>query len=527
MKILNIIGKNFRIISKSKLALVLLVIGPVLLMIIAGVGFSNEGPTNIATAVYLPVENLFTEDFIKELRLKSFIVKKTNFLDDCIDSVKLSKSSICIELEKEDVNFLEIEGVSKEEFEKSGIGFRVNLHSDFSQPRTVWGIIGKVNSVVETFSQRVRVASFLKVKEKFNDVDTSLESQLRKLDLIILELNGVRSNLNYIGALIPNGQERDLVIDNINKISFSVDSLYVIYPIPELALISSQINQVKTELGSGYSSLPESKNAIYVAESSVDHAINRLIDIRGKLDVIRTDNRNLQGVSWDYILHPIPTTYSAISGGDLQGSNTQLNFLDYLFPSLISFFVLFTSVSLSANLVIRERISEAYIRNVMSEAGKLTFIIGNFITVFLIVLAQSIILFFVAIPFLNFSPPKNYSFFLIILSLSIAVFILIGYFLASLSKSREAATIGTISVSLLLIIFSSLITPIESLPPLFKLIFSNSPLVLTESLFRRYLIFESSLYQSSALVFSLVICFVVLFFITYLTIIYMRRRELK
>ena len=57
---------------------------------------------------------------------------------------------------------------------------------------------------------------------------------------------------------------------------------------------------------------------------------------------------------------------------------------DYLYPSLIALIISFVGIILTATVVMKERTSDAFFRNIISPAPDYIFLLGTYITVLLV-----------------------------------------------------------------------------------------------------------------------------------------------
>jgi len=175
LKVISIIKKNFLIIFHSKLSSLILILGPILLIIIIGIGLGGTGLRDINANIYTEEKSEFSDAFIENLRARSFIVEESSSLQQCINDVRTADKNICIELKKSEVAIPKEFNITQEEIRKSGLGYSVILHADFSKQRIVYGIINSVQIAVNDFSSRIREGMSFKLKNSLQDYDDKLE----------------------------------------------------------------------------------------------------------------------------------------------------------------------------------------------------------------------------------------------------------------------------------------------------------------------------------------------------------------
>ena len=494
-KLLSIINKNFLLLLHSKLSSLILIFGPILLVLILGLGLGNSGLKDIQTSIYISEHSTFTENFVDNLKLRGFIISESNSLENCINEVKNSNKNLCIELRKSEISLPSEIQVDKNSSADLGLGYEVQLYVDFSKQRIVWGIISAVDKSVSDFSSGLRT-------ELSNGLKLSLEDYAEEIGEIILDINLAITSMNSIEQTM-NTLQGDLTssrnnINVINDLIIQIDSdiLYLQNTVPGLLDTSLYLNfqnlKSNWESANLNGMISNMNNQISNSKNSLINMKNTLIQTKSDLYETQDKIKSIGEINMNYILYPIPLIYDSISD-DLSGQvKTQFSFFDYIFPSFLSFFILLVSIILATSFTIKERTSHAYLRNTLSKAFGPTFLAGNFITIFIIVFLQCTMILSIAYFFLTFNLLNYILSLSLLLLFSISLFIIIGMIIGYLFNSQETAMIAGISLTLLLIVFSPLISPLETLPNFLRTFFSYTPIVLTEDILRRVLIFESS-----------------------------------
>ena len=515
MKLLSIIKKNFLIIVSSKVSLILLLLGPVLLMLLVGIGLSDSGLRNVPAVVYSESQTPFVDSFIEAMRIYSFIPEFSGSLQECIEMVRTGKRSVCIELDKNEVNVPPGLGVSRQDIENVGIGYSVRVHADFSKPRVVWGIIAKVERVVNLFSEKVRSFSEEKFREKTGRFSREIENLPRILDDVEGAISSARFAASQIRVKIPSSESVDRLLEEINYLEYQVRVLSSLLGGNYSSEIQDILTSINTLASLADKATVADPDSIISSLKKIDRELlsakRDVKNVKRKLSSLERDSKDISKLKWEYVANPIPMSYRELSGKQVQESGQQLGFFDYLFPSFVSFFILLISIFLSTIMIVKDRNSNAHVRNVLSKAPRFSFILAGYLTSLIIISVQVILLLLVANIFLNIpilSSPLNV---FATLFLSISIFILIGMLIAYLVSSSEMAMILAISISLIMIVFSSLITPRETLPEFLKTIVSNTPLVISESLLRKTLIFETGITKSASQIGILTAIFVLVF----------------
>jgi ABC-type multidrug transport system permease subunit len=535
IKLLSIIKKNFLLLVHSKISSLILIFGPIFLILLVGAGLGNAGLRDIQASIYIFEESEFTSLFLQDLNEKSFNFQKSQTLEQCKSDVKNGESSLCIEMIYSDVDIpseLEIDPLIAKEL---GIGYSMIMHVDFSKQRIVWGIMSNVDSSVNSFSAELRDELSESLKEKINNYSYDIDDKIDKIDLAISYLDNSNIYFQEIDYQIQTYEnDMNILDERINDLGDEINRL------PNSVLLSDGTYMYFNNIQSSYSGLRSSyfgfKNRnlnidlradIENIKSDIKNAKAELIDTKEKLEEVSDSMKKIGEINMDYILHPIPLSYQSLSDDFVGETKDSLEFLDYIFPTFLTFFILMTSILFGNILIMKERVSSSYIRNVMSKASRVTFLFANYLTVFFIIYLQCLVMIFFGGFFLNVNVFLHFASWAILLFLSISLFVVFGMLFGYLFNSQETSTIASLSLILAMIIFSPLISPLETLPAFFRAILAYSPMVITEDILRRIFIFDSGIYyypiKILALSVTLIVSIGILIFVSSLA----KNKELK
>jgi len=515
------------LIVHSKFSSTILILGPILLIFIVSMGLSDPGLKNINANVYVSDRSSFTEAFVDNLRARSFIVEESGSLEECVNEVRNTGKNVCIQLKKYDVDIPDKFNLTDEEVDKSGMGYSVHLHTDFSRQRVAWGVINSVQIAINDFASNIRSSLSSKLKIAIGEYRGDIRERRQEIKEIIDILDEIeqgvsqtkvvlKSDLDNIDSLMDDLEAR---MDRLNRENSSIINQYGLGIFWQLSS-AWQSSYYMGDVNKLYSDLEGFEQDLRDARNDLQKTYDDLGELERGLESIGS-------INMDYLLNPIPLSYESLSGDVTGEFKVELGFLDYLFPSFLSFFILLVSVIFSSNFIMKERTGNAYIRNVLSKTSTFTFLLGNFLSVLLIVLVQCFIILVIADFFFNVLLITNFFSLLVIILLAGSIFISLGMLIAYIFGSQETAVIATVSLSLLLIIFSPLVSPLETLPDFLRMILTYSPLVLIEDLFKRILIFETGLGPNVHKLIVLATYFLTLFVTTLFINEITKHREIK
>ncbi len=368
---------------------------------------------------------------------------------------------------------------------------------DFSKPRIVWQIIGSIQEIVEQESSSARqtIASDLKgesltLSAKLIEEEDKINYILNNIEIAQNQLlqveNKKQGSLDYITATKTN-------IQTINQ---SLTTLLNSNQIPaeylnQINNAVSEVNTIQSDLNLLESSINE--NSPQNSRLKLNQVENDLEETKNSITNIRDNLNNLNNADINKISEPITLSYQSILDSESKEIENKLNNLDYIFPSFLMFFLVFGSIIFAAILRIRERTSNAYIRNILSKAKGHDFILSEFITTSILLIIQIGIILLIASYFLNLSLITELIPTSILILIAITIFTLIGTTIGQLIDSQESLFIATVSLSILFFIFSSIIIPVETLPQPFSTGAGLLPLTLFETKIRASIIFSQGL----------------------------------
>ena len=91
-----IIKKNFKILWRSKFSTIAIILAPFLIIILAGYAFNSSGVSGIIIGTHSGSYSDLTEEVLAGFSNQNFAINKYTSKEECLDSVKLSKTQICI-----------------------------------------------------------------------------------------------------------------------------------------------------------------------------------------------------------------------------------------------------------------------------------------------------------------------------------------------------------------------------------------------------------------------------------------------
>ncbi|MFA6461480.1 MAG: ABC transporter permease [Candidatus Woesearchaeota archaeon] len=532
--------KNLKLLIRAKGSALIVVFAPLLIILILGLSFNNNSKYGLNIGIYSPNFNEDTNSFINTLQEQEFKIIK--YIDNatCIEEVKLGYVHTCITLP----DSFKIEGNTAKE---------ITFYIDPSKINLVWMIQqtleSKFNLKEQEITQNLAQDMLTRMSEANTKVSTeksnlktvgdksssaassadSTKSTLSGLDLIAPDVNydlsvltsfqtSLTSSLTTSTAKINSAKTalnnanisssaRTPIITLLNEAGTSVSSAASVLTSTSgngtLAAVSAMVTGMQTDLTSAKTKLSTASLQVSASTKNLDQikkslneGISSLESIQKGLDEVSSKLSSQKVTDAKVASNPLITKIEKISP-----ENTYLN---YMFSGLIILVIMFTSLLLGTTLVMMEKTSPAFTRNFFLPIKKITFVLSTYLTNLILILIQVIIILGIAIFFLKEGIYASLLPLALILFLVASVFTFLGMIIGYILSSEETAVLASISLGSLLLFFSGLILPLESVSSTVRDITFFNPFVLGEKLVRETILFATPL---SSLWMDLVVLF--------------------
>ncbi|HDP73835.1 MAG TPA: ABC transporter permease [Candidatus Woesearchaeota archaeon] len=563
-RILEVIKKDMKLLMRSKLSSLLMLIGPLLIVFMSGVALDTQTRFNIKVGVFSPTYSALSNSYIDSLRKEGFVVDRLGSEQECIDSVRMGSFHACVVFS---------EGLRVDrEYE----GF-INFYVDYSQINLAWiikdilftpaedkmrevskdlvgtlldfitfttteisagkPIVNRLTTINDKLSSSLTAASSFidiinpvydfnrfKITEFRNtiaDVKTrsdvialrsltkfqEVQSSARNLKLTVASLNDpqVSSMLNpIIDDMIQNINSSIVAVTSDKQaLSSSTEALSA-----RLSDVEKSIAEIKILLESIQASKEKTLSYMLTGKQDTTNMLGDIFLVQKSLNDIERHANEIRILSSEQITEPFKTEVMPV----VQEKTS----MAVLFPTMLAMIIMFISIVISSTLMQIEKNSSAHIRNLVAPTKESVFGFGSYLTTLIILFVQVFIV--LAIISLAFSSSisgiGSFLSVVLITFLSSSVFIILGILVGNILSSEESSSTVAILLSLFLVIFSGIIFPIEGFSAGVQNVLRLNPLNLSEYLFRQVLIHGSSfseiLFQMSLLVSWLLVLLIVL-----------------
>lgn len=522
----EIVKKNFKLLYRARASALVIFLGPLLLITLLGLAFSSSQQFSIAIGVYSEKYSDLTNSLIKKLSESNFKVVKYQTETKCISSVKRGINNVCVVFPPD----LDVSTNASNE---------ISFHVDYSRMNLVWMVLDVITKKVSEESEEISTWLTSILLEKLNKTSIFVESSSLTVDELIKTNDELNTKMKTFYA-----QLGDLKLD-IDPKEFKMEQLAtmrdLIFEATNASILTAQtmitqlydsigeanctdagdaydllgdaeetFNELQENLSSLYNGTGDSflplmenlQNKIGEVESKFESASelrNEIIEnpeIRKKIsdtakklsklkDAVSELKEELSAITIKEagrIVNPITTKINPVT--------VQTTYFNYLFPTLVVLVIMITAILLSSTIVLTEKKSIAYFRNVIAPVKDIVFNLATYATSFVIIVLQLIIFLIIGGIFFKANLLPALLVTLANLFFIATMFIFIGMIVGYAFKSQETATLGALTLSFIMLFFSSTVLPIETMPSYVQAIAYVNPFVVSEAALRQSIVFS-------------------------------------
>lgn len=544
--LVSLVQKNIKVLLRARASALIVIIGPLFVIFLAGLAFDNTDLYAIRVGAYSPVYNDLSNSFLEKLSEHGFMVVRYPERAECVDSIRKGEIHTCLLFSP---NFTIGESSSNQ----------IEFYVDYSRLNLVWTVLNVMSKSIsartrelsknlteallnalefaneETFARKSNIITLATINDEIGRRAASIEAELGEIELnlnpdefgvdnlssakgkvkhwvdnsISIAKNSLSQSLSFIdaaGELVQGSAAGNEISDPLlEAMKDSADDIRVLKErldtTEELAQqefaelesiinhLSGKITQTKAQLDVADSARVFTLDEIAVIQKLLDNSLLNILTVQKTLDEVQAVMDSVEIVDSESIIQPIQTSIKPVV--------SERSYLNYLFPTLLALVIMFTALLLAPILIMLEKNSPAAFRNFMTPAGDGVFVLSAFITTaFLLVIQVAIILAIASIFFTQLLA----SFIPLVLNLLliITIFTLLGMLVGYVFNSEETAILGAISLGSLMLFISNIIIPLESMPTFLLKLAQYNPLVISAEILRRTTLFGAGLADTTA-----------------------------
>ncbi|MBX4212511.1 ABC transporter permease [Candidatus Pacearchaeota archaeon] len=457
---LSCIQKDLRIIGRSRFSAFVALIIPLVVVLLVTIAFNSNKLHGVQVGVYSESYSPITNNIIKGFEDKSFTSVKEKSMEDCTNSVREGKNHICV--------------VFPPELSSDGTNNTVQFYVDNSQINIAYALIDDVKTEISTASSAISLDLVNDLINRIQQAKKTLEEQKTSITAAAVGISSISESAGRAEDSIPNTAR---VITLLNDAKSSASELSDSGDIQ--AKLDDAINEAKkidSSFNSTSSSIKSLKNESVLVQAKLDN-------LGGSLNGILQDLNSVKVTEAKKIVDPITPEIKPVVD--------ESKSWNFLLPTLLVLMVLFGGTVLASIMASREKRGRAYFRNFITPTSDFTFLMAMYVSSLLILTLQFVLMFAgltiaTNAPVLNILGSAS-----AILFISATAFIFLGLCIGHFFKSEEVVILVSLSAVSLMIFFSGIIVPIESILGQYQQFVAYNPVVIASNLLHRAILFQA------------------------------------
>ncbi len=551
MKLYNIFVKNLKTISRNWDYFGVLFIMPLLLIIASAVMLDSNKFENVRIGVIGSDQNDPTLNYgVGRLFFYSS-------LEECMFKLSNSELSVCLNIKKDEnqktidvyvdnsrrvvdlyVRQAMLEKLFKDQTQKIQVNSdvldtKLTLYSNSIQQARA-ELKNAENDLADQERQLTNYQRNLAVeRQKFETAYwqiKNLQPQIQSTKSKILasqtgttsNINSIRSQLSsirtsitqaqeYLAPILPSQSNSQVnnylnnVLLSVNKIEGSLNSIQSAYPYTDVISILNQLDN-------SISKLDDARTQLNKIERDLSNSIEQTRRTKDKIGSFKNRLTIVEGDLVDF-----RNNYS--DGGISINFTNAFSYKDdivlFAFPFIVSIIITFSSLILANRFILVQVNRPSYLREIISPAKNITFVIGDYFTNLFFLLIQVIVLLVIGLLRFNITTAQIFPFLLSIFLVS-SVLIFIGISLGYLFKNENLSVLITIFLVMFLFIFSDILVPSILSGVFVRLLINQSPFVLLNNMLKDVILLGKNVGYLLPSIFKLGIMLVSSFLVAYL-----------
>jgi hypothetical protein len=388
--------------------------------------------------------------------------------------------------------------------------------------------VGTISDKINAESTRVRLQLLTtgnNLQQAYNDISNSesdlilQQSKVRayreKVTLLKTKTSNARNNIqnawritcnnqgtNYYPAITENFDYSKLSADTQSICSMEATFYYMTVDYDnQLAILENDLTNADSMISNTIAQIESTKSQIQTYNLQVSNEVNNVnagqLNIQTYLDAQRYNLDNAgqreEGITAsidkiqslmnglnaalnpDKLSNPIKQSIATFTNNDTK--------LAYLFPVIICFIVMMTSLLIGLTVRYYERKSAASKRNELFADMKYI-VMGDFIFVLILILTELLVIFIGFKLFFGLDSLHNIHIIIFTIILYIIIWILVGFILAEMYDSLDTAIFVSVTVGILIFMMSDVLIPLEVYPKYLAFFTSINPFMMLAELLR-------------------------------------------
>src|SRR3989344_3272485 len=212
------ISKDLRIFGRSKVSALVTIVVPLLVVLFIGFAFSSTSLQGINVGVYSGSYSDLTNSILKSFEEQSYSITKIGSKDECVSSVKLAKTQICI--------------VFPQELSETGNEQPIVFYVDDSRVNIAYTLLDSVKSKVNLKSSEIGSGLVEEIIGRMQSAKKTLASEKENVNRALVSVAEIGLNSDKASSSIPSlnnalskVEEAKALAEKLNNSDLSVIAL--------------------------------------------------------------------------------------------------------------------------------------------------------------------------------------------------------------------------------------------------------------------------------------------------------------
>jgi len=285
------------------------------------------------------------------------------------------------------------------------------------------------------------------LKTRFEELNFSFNEEEFPVEIINTNITGIKNQTKIISVASQN-----VTGDGVSDIISAYRKINTYISVIESATfnLSTAINQTHEKLDKAFFTRQSILGNFTNIINNIKKTSEKVKNLEEEINIIKNHARF--GIDVSRVVKPITTKVKKVT--------SEKKYISFIFPVLVVLLLMFGGIFLGSSLVISEKTSRAYFRNLILPVRKITFVMASYITTMIVLMTEVAIVFTIV----YFFTKTSFSLVLILeLFIIGSVFVFLGLLIGYFSKTAEISMLISIALVALLLFFSNLILPIEAI----------------------------------------------------------------
>lgn len=529
---LTIVKNQLQVLLRSRAALAVMILAPFLLLFIGGLVFDTTSVYRVRVGVWSEAPTALSESVIGALESTRFKVKEYPSEVGCSESVQRGDEHACLVLPgsfvagaKNTVRFyvdpsratlvsavldavqskigerstdlsaelaqslvMALQSIRGTVAEKKDtmVALTTQVNTASQSAATLADAVGAPNTTLDlqavglsnaTASAAALELSSVELANQTLELMVEVQAAIKDADAALNATNVTNSSKAAVRSGLTNASRA--VTDVVSLVNDSSAVFSSVNVTGAMAALEARLTETKANIDKVSSVQSSLSGSLTIIKSKLDGALLSIASVQKAFNDIEAALNAVTVTDVAVISSPITTQIVPVT--------REATYVNYAFPFLMVVVLLFSGLLVPPIVILTERHSQAAFRTFLAPVKEHVFARATFLTCFLVLSAQALLMLVVAAFFFNFW--AGLPVLIVALAVLSAVFILIGIIIGSLVPKELTAVLTSVIVGLVLLFLSDFIVPLDALPHWLSVFTSLNPVAIGGSLVRNALLF--------------------------------------